>query len=376
MRDFEYVLDKAVSCEHALDADEIECLLSTPAGKPLEDLFAAAQERRRNVFGDEIFLYGFVYFSTYCRNRCRFCLYRCSNEMAPRYRKEIVAIIDVLRKLEDSGVHLIDLTMGEDPYYLQQKGEKLIELVLKCRESVALPIMLSPGVLDLQLLLKMARLGVDWYACYQETFNRGLFSILRKDQNFSARFEAKANARKAGLLIEEGLLLGVGERYQDTALAFGKIENLGASQVRAMTFRPQMGTPMASFQANESLDELRVIATLRLCHPDKLIPASLDVDGLQGLRRRLDAGANVITSLIPAKHDLAGVSRARSGVENGQRSVKAVAPVVERAGLRIAPIRTYRSWLQKEKRRVGRQDRVDSKSMKPGWTPEPSANFS
>lgn len=366
MADFDHVLEKAIHNKERLSPADIECLLSGPAGQELEPLFAAARERRKEVFGDVVFLYGFVYFSTYCKNRCRFCLYRCSNEMAPRYRKPLGAIIDAIRTLEDSGVHLIDLTMGRDTYYLQQNGNNLLELILKCHESVSLPIMLSPGVLDDNILSQLAGIGVDWYACYQETFNQTLYSNLREGQDYNARFEAKLNAKRFGLLIEEGLLLGVGERYQDTSLAFNEMASLNPSQVRAMSFRPQIGTPMAHIKANGSLGELKTIAALRLCFPDKLIPASLDVDGLEGVKNRLNAGANVITSLIPASYQLAGVSSARSGIETRQRDVCSVAPVIESAGLKIAAPGTYLAWLKEEKRRVGRQDRVDSKSMKPG----------
>lgn len=362
MRPFDLTLEKAYYGQ-PLDDSDVACLLAAPPGKSLKRLFSAARASRERAFGDEIFLYGFVYFSTYCQNRCCFCLYRQPNQAAPRYRHNIKAVTDVVRVLEENGVHLIDLTMGEDAYYLQQDGEKLLELVVRCREAVALPIMLSPGVLNSHLMLEMARNGVDWYACYQETFNERLFARLRKGQDFDRRLQAKIQAMEAGMLIEEGLLIGSGESLSDTVLALREMEKIGASQVRAMTFRPQIGTPMADRQAPVSLDELRTIATFRLCFPDRLIPASLDVDGFQGLRDRLDAGANVVTSLIPPKHNLAGVSSVRSGIEDGQRSVSFVIPLIEQMGLRIAPVETYQRWLQKEKWRVGRQDRVDSKSM-------------
>ena len=362
MKPFDLTLEKAYYGQ-PLDDSEVACLLSTPPGIPLKRLFSAARTSRKRAFGDEIFLYGFVYFSTYCQNRCCFCLYRQPNQAAPRYRHSIKAVTDVVRALGDNGVHLIDLTMGEDPYYLQQDGEGLLELVVRCREVVALPIMLSPGVLKPHLLLEMARNGVDWYACYQETFNERLYARLRQGQDFERRLQAKVQAREGGMLIEEGLLIGSGESLSDTVLALREMEKIGASQVRAMTFRPQIGTPMANRQAPVSLDELRTIATFRLCFPYRLIPASLDVDGFQGLRDRLDAGANVVTSLIPPKHNLAGVSNARLGIEDGQRSVSVVVPLIERMGLRIAPVATYQRWLQKEKQRVGRQNRVDSKFM-------------
>ena len=359
---FEHAIERATSGGSLTD-NEVACLLATPLGEPLERLFATAQVMRERAFGDQIFLYGFVYFSTYCQNHCQFCMYRYGNEEAPRYRKSIEGIVDVARALEDDGVHLIDLTMGEDPWYLRQNGEILLELVARSREAVDLPIMLSPGVLSSELLVEMANEGVDWYACYQETFNKRLFISLRKGQNFNRRLKTKVQAREAGLLIEEGLLLGVGESCNDLVTALRNMETLGASQLRAMTFRPQSGTPMGHWQAPETFDELRTIAVLRLLFPDRLIPASLDVDGIQGLRSRLLAGANVVTSLIPPDHRLAGVSRAWLGIEEGKRTAAAVIDVIERLGLQKAPISIYQQWIQKERRRVGRQDRMDSKSM-------------
>jgi methylornithine synthase len=159
------------------------------------------------------------------------------------------------------------------------------------------------------------------------------------------------HARQAGLLIEEGLLLGVGESPANGALAVKAIEALCASQVRAMTFRPQLGTPMANWQPPDPLDELRTITTFRICFPERLIPASLDVDGVQGLQSRLNAGANVVTSMIPPRYGLAGVSRAQLDIEDGLRTVSAVTPVIEQLGLRVAPVSVYQKWLKKEKRR-------------------------
>jgi len=355
MATLEAIFEK-VLCREPLDEVEVASLLTTPPGKPLHDLFAMARAVRESVFGQQVFLYGFVYFSTYCQNRCCFCLYRQGNSAAPRYRKSTEAILDVARALAEDGVHLLDLTMGEDPYYLQEDGERLLELVGRVREAVPLALMVSPGILEPMTLIEMAHLGVDWYACYQETFNESLFARLRIGQDFVRRVAAKVQARQAGLLIEEGLLLGVGESPADSALAVKVIETLQASQVRAMTFRPQYGTPMADWQAPDPLDELRTIATFRICFPDRLVPASLDVDGLQGLKARLNAGTNVVTSVIPPQHGLAGVSRAWLDIEDGQRTVSAVTSEIERLGLKIAPASVYQHWLEEEKRlRVSHQ---------------------
>ena len=75
---------------------------------------------------------------------------------------------------------------------------------------------------------------------------------------------------------------------------------------------------------------------MRLAMPDRFIPASLDVDGIAGLERRLQAGANVVTSIVPPTVGLAGVSQAELDIDEGYRTVHRVLPHLERLGLRPA----------------------------------------
>ena len=42
---------------------------------------------------------------------------------------------------------MIDLTMGEDPYYYEDPN-RFVELVQMVKEELGLPIMISPGVMD------------------------------------------------------------------------------------------------------------------------------------------------------------------------------------------------------------------------------------
>ncbi len=73
---------------------------------------------------------------------------------------------------------------------------------------------------------------------------------------------------------------------------------------------------------------------MRLLMPDRLIPASLDVEGIEGLRSRLDAGANVVTSLVPPRSGLCGVAHAEYEVDDGLRTVAEVRPRLAELGLR------------------------------------------
>jgi methylornithine synthase len=321
------------------DEGDLQALLEAGEEAPL--VFAAAREMRMRHSGDAVYLYGFVYFSTYCRNACAFCFYRADNEECPRYRKTTDEVVQICRDLASSGVVLLDLTMGEDPLLLEDPTT-LGELVAAVVSATGAPVMVSPGVLPEPALRDLRAAGADWYALYQETHTRALYERLRVGQPFEERTEARAAARRAGLLVEDGLLTGIGDTAADRAASIVAMREAGWEQVRVMTFVPQAGTPLAGVHPAGDAAELLTIACLRLAMPQQFIPASLDVDGIAGLERRLRAGANVVTSIVPPTVGLAGVSQAELDIDEGYRTVHGVLPHLERLGLRAATVAEYR----------------------------------
>jgi methylornithine synthase len=314
----------------------------------LQALFKAARKRREAYFGNRVFLYGFLYASTFCGNSCEFCLYRKNNAAALRYRKSRAQIIESAQRLSESGVHLIDLTMGEDPRVFQavdQGFEPLLETISALKQQTDLPLMISAGVLPQVVLDKLVPAGAAWFACYQETHNRALYQKLRPGQDYDIRINSKRRAKERGLLIEEGLLLGVGESAADIATSVDAMRKLRADQVRVMSFVPQLGTPMAHLPCPDPAKELLIIALLRLVFPDCLIPASLDVGGRAGLQQKLAAGANVITSLIPPGQGLLGVAQSALDIEDGKRTVAGIQSILKDNGLEAASREEYHSWL-------------------------------
>lgn len=334
--------------------EEVALLLRLTQDEDREALFLTARTLRAHTYGNRVGLYGFVYFSTHCRNNCSFCLYRRSNLRHERYRKSPEEVLSAATALSDSGVHLIDLTMGEDPWYLN-RGEAgfadLVELVRQVRRQTGLPIMISPGVVPDAVLNALHRAGADWYACYQETHNRELFTDLRLGQDYDQRWHAKRFAQSLGMLVEEGLLVGAGDRVEDAVGSLAAMQRLGADQVRAMTFVPQAGTPLAAMPRLASTYETNLIAVMRLLFPHACIPASLDVEGIQGLKDRLNAGANIVTSIIPPLAGLQGVSQSTLDISEGFRTVEGVRPILADCGLEAATAQEYQHWLQQLRRR-------------------------
>ncbi len=346
------ILDRALQ-ENILDRQEIAFLLGLRQKDQMEAVFEAARELRSRYFGNRVFLYGFIYISTFCRNHCNFCYYRSANKLPVRYRQAMSDIIEAARSLAESGIHLIDLTLGEDPHYFQDQGfEPLVQLVREVRQTTGLPVMVSPGVVPADVLSGLARSGVSWYACYQETHNRDRFRRLRPGQSYAVRWENKERAAKLGLLIEEGLLCGVGETAGDVADSIEAMRLLEVSQMRAMTFVPQKGTPMQSWKRPHPLREMMTIAVLRLALPDRLIPASLDVAGLTGAQSRLEAGANVVTSLVPPGFGLAGVAQNSLDIGDARRTTASILPELEKLGLESASTEDYLTWVEDRRRQI------------------------
>jgi methylornithine synthase len=357
-RKLENILTKALR-EDPLSAEDIVFLLGLEEAEQINKLFASAKSLRRKYFGNKIFTYGFIYASTYCRNDCNFCFFRRSNSDSQRYRKAKPEIVAAARRLADSGVHLIDLTMGEDPALFNSAGagfDRLVDLAESVSKATGLPMMVSPGVIPEDLLRRLSASGVTWYACYQETHNRHLFQQLRPGQGYDVRLEAKLKAHHHGLLVEEGLLSGVGESSQDIAQSINAMRALEADQIRVMNFVPQPGTPMQGRIPAEPQREMLIIAVMRLVFPNRLIPASLDVDGIAGLQQRLEAGANTVTSIVPPGQGLAGVARHSLDIEDGKRTHASVLNVLEANGLRTATNDEYLSWIRSRQQAISRHD--------------------
>lgn len=341
------VLRKAEK-EEILSKEEILFLLKQTRDENVQQIFETARKLRDTHFGKQVFAYGFVYFSTYCKNNCSFCFYRQSNEKPPRYRKTKEEIVETAVQLKESGVHLIDLTMGEDPYFIAHE-DALVEIVSAVKQATGLPIMISPGVVSDSMIDRLNEAGADWYALYQETHNRELYNKMRLKQDYDVRMHAKEYAKNQGMLIEEGLLAGIGDTREDALHSFEEMKRMGASQVRTMTFVPQEGTPMEERGQNSFLSELLNIAVMRILFPDKLIPASLDVDGLAGLKDRLQAGANVITSIIPPEEGFLGVANAETDIDQGYRTIQGIQETLTECELTLASAEKYKQWIAKEK---------------------------
>ena len=119
-----------------------------------------------------------------------------------------------------------------------------------------------------------------------------------------------------------------------------------------MSMIPQKGTPLAGYPRSSPMRELMLIAIMRLVFQDRLIPASLDVEGVKGMRARLEAGANVITSLVPPDQGLAGVANHSLDIETSGRTPESVSLVLHTCDLQAAHRDDYAAWMTQRKSKI------------------------
>jgi len=317
-----------------LSDDDLRKMLLINDSMELEKLHYVARKVRDHYFGNKVFLYSFVYFSTHCKNRCAFCYYNTMNKIN-RYRLELEDIRNICKQLKGEQIHMVDLTMGEDPYFHENPSQfaKVIDIV---KEELDLPVMISPGVLDDNALTMLREHGANFLALYQETYDKELYGNLRVGQSFSERIHARQFAQKIGYCVEDGLLTGVGNDVESTIISLKGMAREDPQMVRVMTFIPQEGTPLEKEVQESNLSELKIISVLRLIFPDRLIPASLDVEGIEGMVYRLNAGANVVTSIIPSDSALEGVANYDRKHEERKRDPKSVVAKLRSMGMEPA----------------------------------------
>ena len=77
------ILGKADRKE-VLKKEDIAFLLQQRQTGQINAIFQAARKLRYRHFGERVFLCGFIYISTFCRNNCSFCYYRSANTQIER----------------------------------------------------------------------------------------------------------------------------------------------------------------------------------------------------------------------------------------------------------------------------------------------------
>lgn len=277
-----------------LSDDELKILIESDEFN--EPLAEAADIRRRENYGDKVYIRGLIEFTNYCRNNCYYCGIRRDNKKAERYRltkDEILLCCDEGYKL---GFRTFVMQGGEDPYYTD---EMICDIVSKIKSRYPdCAVTLSIGEKPRESYQAFFDAGADRYLLRHETADPEHYGKLHPEaMSLENRKECLFDLKEIGYQVGSGFM--VGSPYQKTENLISDLRFLQKLQPDMIGIGPYIthaDTPFAEFKSGNVMLTLRLVSILRLMFPYALIPSTTALGTIhpQGRELGLKAGANVV----------------------------------------------------------------------------------
>ena len=118
---------KKLSSAGNLTDDELKILLERNEFD--QELFCAANEVRKKVYGNEVFIRGLIEISNHCKNNCYYCGIRRNNNSLCRYRLSEEQILSCCEAGYSIGFKTFVLQGGEDDYFSDSLVCKIVSKI-------------------------------------------------------------------------------------------------------------------------------------------------------------------------------------------------------------------------------------------------------
>ncbi len=287
-------LVKKLQTERDLSDAEFLALLSTDEYD--EALRIAADEERRKVYGDEVFLRGLIEFTNYCKNNCYYCGIRAGNPDADRYRLTKEEILECCKEGYALGYHTFVLQGGEDPYYTDEIICDLVRSIKELFPDVA--VTLSIGEKEKSSYAKYKEAGADRYLLRHETASEDHYSFLHPSNlSLSHRKQCLYDLKDLGFQVGAGFMVGSpGQELKHILADIRFLQKLQPDMIGIGPFIPHKDTPFKDEKQGSLELTLRILSIIRLCFPYVLLPSTtaLGTIAVNGRELGLQHGANVV----------------------------------------------------------------------------------
>lgn len=264
-----------------LSAAEVAVLLEVTDPALQAEMFAAAAEVKKAIYGSRVVLFAPLYISSHCVNDCAYCGYRAGNKDQLRRRLTLAEVREEVEILESLGHKRLALEAGEDP--ANCPIDYVIDVI---REIYAVKdgngairrvnVNIAATTVDEYRRLKDA--GIGTYILFQETYHRPTYDALhpsgpKRDYNWHTT--AMDRAMRAGIDdVGVGVLYGLYDHKYETVAMFLHAEHLektfgvGPHTVSVPRLRPAGGMDLAAFpHLVGDHDFKKIIAVIRLAVP-------------------------------------------------------------------------------------------------------------
>lgn len=209
------IIEKA-KLRKGLDHREASVLLACENKEKLDEIYALAQQIKKDFYGDRIVMFAPLYLSNYCVNGCVYCPYHAKNKHICRKKLTQEEVKNEVIALQDMGHKRLAIEAGEDPV------NNPIEYILECIKTIysikhkngairRVNVNIAATTVDNYRKLKEA--GIGTYILFQETYNKESYEVLHPTgpkHNYAYHTEAMDRAMEGGIDdVGIGVLFGL-----------------------------------------------------------------------------------------------------------------------------------------------------------------------
>ena len=140
-----------------------------------QEIYALAEQIKKDFYGNRIVMFAPLYLSNYCVNGCVYCPYHAKNKHIPRkkltqeeIRREVIA-------LQDMGHKRLALETGEDP--VNNPIEYVLESIktiysIKHKNGAIRRVNVNIAATTVENYRKLKEAGIGTYILFQETYHK------------------------------------------------------------------------------------------------------------------------------------------------------------------------------------------------------------
>ena len=292
-----------LSENHYLTEEEYLFLIKNRNEETAEYLRQKADEVRKSVYSNKIFVRGLIEISNICKNDCYYCGIRSSNKNCDRYKLSEADILSCCENGYKLGFRTFVLQGGEGVFSI----DFVCDIVRKIKEKYPdCAVTLSLGEYQKADFLKMKNAGADRYLLRHETICKEHYEKLHPEKmSYENRLRCLKDLKDLGFQVGSGFL--VGSPYQtDEIIAkeFKFIEEFSPQMCGIGPFIPQKDTPFKNEKSGTAEETAYYLSIIRLIKPNILLPATTALGTIKKGGRELGilSGANVLMpNLSPEK---------------------------------------------------------------------------
>lgn len=213
------IIEKAKQ-RNGLSHREASVLLACELPEKNAEIYALAEQIKKDFYGNRIVLFAPLYLSNYCVNGCVYCPYHAKNKHIARkkmtqdeVRREVIA-------LQDMGHKRLAIEAGEDP--VNNPIEYILECIdtiygIKHKNGAIRRVNVNIAATTVENYRKLHEAGIGTYILFQETYHKESYEKLHPTgpkHNYAYHTEAMDRAMEGGIDdVGLGVLFGL-EMYK------------------------------------------------------------------------------------------------------------------------------------------------------------------